>query len=74
MAQTAEEIAIEKFIKHPDSYSSFNRVTFTGKQLKAVAVEFARQHVIDLLFLIGSKYNINIGELDYLYNPIKKIK
>lgn len=42
---TAEELAIEMFIKHPGSYSSFNRVLFTGKQLKAVAVALAKLHV-----------------------------
>jgi len=43
--ETVEEVAIRMFIKHPDLYSKFNRVNFTGKQLKEVAIEVAKLHV-----------------------------
>ena len=43
---TAEELTIKMFIKDENAYSSFNRVSFTGKQLKAVAIEFAKLHVL----------------------------
>ena len=39
---TAEELAIKILLKGSTEYSSFDRVTFTGKQLKELAVEFAR--------------------------------
>ena len=58
---TAEELAIKMFIKHPGSYSSFNRVAFTGKQLKEVAVAFAVLHTRAVL---KSVLNTNIEEYD----------
>lgn len=42
---TAEELAIKILLKGSTEYSSFDRVTFTGKQLKELAVEFAKLHV-----------------------------
>jgi ABC-type molybdate transport system substrate-binding protein len=42
---TAEELAITILLKGNKDYSSFDRVSFTGKQLKELAVEFAKLHV-----------------------------
>lgn len=42
---TAEQLAEQMFIKNPGAYSSFNRVSFTGKQLKEVAIALAKLHV-----------------------------
>ncbi len=42
---TAEELAEEMLIKNKGAYSSFNRVGFSGKQLKEVAIAFAKLHV-----------------------------
>lgn len=42
---TAEELAIEMLLKGSTEYSSFNRVTFTGKELKELAIELAKLHV-----------------------------
>ena len=42
---TIEELAIEVLLKDVTDYSSFDRVTFTGKQLKELAIEFAKLHV-----------------------------
>ena len=46
---TAAELAEEMFIKDKGSYSSFNRVGFTGLQLTKVAIEFAKLHVEEAL-------------------------
>lgn len=42
---TAEELAEEMFIKNKGMYSSFDRLTFTGKQTKEIAIAFAKLHV-----------------------------
>ena len=42
---TAEKLAIKILLKGSTEYSSFDRVTFTGKQLKELAIEFAKLHV-----------------------------
>ena len=42
---TIEELAITILLKDVTHYSSFDRVTFTGKQLKELAIEFTKLHV-----------------------------
>lgn len=46
---TAEELAIKTLLKGSTEYSSFDRVCFTGKQLKELADEFAKLHVQEAL-------------------------
>lgn len=56
---TAEELAIRMFVRHPYGYTHFNKIQFTGKQLKAVAIEFAKLHLQAALNGIYDLKNIN---------------
>ena len=67
---TAEELAITILFKGNKDYSSFDRVSFTGKQLKELAVEFAKLHVQEALEECFLNSEMRVSENDTNEIPI----
>lgn len=66
---TAEELAITILLKGNKDYSSFDRVSFTGKQLKELAVEFAKLHVQEALEECFLNSEMRVSENDTNETP-----
>jgi hypothetical protein len=69
---TAAELAEEMFIKDKGSYSSFNRVGFTGLQLTKVAIEFAKLHVEAALKVASEKAEIHSSSGSNYYREFEE--
>lgn len=69
---TIEELAIKMFIKNEGGYSSFNRVSFTGKQLKEVGIAYTKLHVEAVLEAATKPLDEVAAELWNTYDMTKK--